>query len=141
MSDAVIIALIGALIGGGTATGIISWIRGRSKDKVDVEAQRQVALSEIFDNATDLQKYVQEQVEKAVAKAIEPLEKQLEELKKASHRVHDAFRSFFTQIWVWDNGGRKGQMPAVPADILVELRLGHFLELPFEDTLPTKEEQ
>ena len=136
MSEGVIIALIGLATGGGVSAAFVGWLRFRKKDKVEVEAQRQVALGELFDNANDLQQYVQAQVKVAVAEAIAPLEKELKDLKEASHRIHDAFRSFFTQLWVWDRGGRQGQMPVVPRDILAELRLGHFLDLPFEDTEP-----
>ncbi|QDF16992.1 membrane protein [Microbacterium phage TinyTimothy] len=136
MSEGAWIALIGLLASGGTAATFIGWLRFRKKDQVEVEAQRQVALGELFDNANDLQQYVQQQVKTAVAEAIAPLQKELDDLKKASHRIHDAFRSFFTLLWVWDREGRRGPMPAVPNDILMELRLGHFLDLPFEDTEP-----
>ncbi|USH45483.1 membrane protein [Microbacterium phage DoTi] len=141
MSEGVVIALIGLAASGGVGAAFLGWLRFRKKDKVEVEAQRQVALGELFDNANDLQQYVQAQVKSAVAEAIAPLQKELEDLKKASHRIHDAFRSFFTQLWVWDRGGRVGQMPVVPSDILTELRLGHFLDLPFEDTEPTRRKE
>lgn len=137
ISEGVWIALISLAASGGTFAAFIGWLRYRKKDKVEVEAQRQVALGELFDNANDLQKYVQVQVKSAVEEAVAPLRKELEDLKAASHRIHDAFRSFFTLLWVWDRDGRRGPMPAVPRDILAELRLGHFLDFPFEDTQPT----
>ena len=138
ISEGVWIALLAFLASGGTAAGFVGWLRFRKKDKVEVEAQRQVALGELFDNANDLQQYVQAQVKAAVAEAIAPLQVELAALKEASHRIHDAFRSFFTLLWVWDKGGRVGPMPVVPRDILAELRLGHFLDLPFEDTEPSR---
>ncbi|QKY80397.1 hypothetical protein SEA_PABST_39 [Microbacterium phage Pabst] len=136
ISEGVWIAIFAFLASGGTATAFITWIRYRKKDKVEIEAQKQAALGELFDSASDLQKYVQEQVKTAVDEAIAPYAKELQDLKEASHRIHDAFRSFFTLLWVWDRGGRRGPMPVVPRDILAELRLGHFLDLPFEDTEP-----
>ncbi|QQO39328.1 hypothetical protein SEA_CRUNCHYBOI_42 [Microbacterium phage CrunchyBoi] len=141
ISEGVWIAILAFLASGGTFTAFITWLRYRKKDKVEVEAQKQAALGELFDNASDLQKYVQEQVKAAVAEAILPLQTEITELKKASHRVHDAFRSFFTLLWVWDRNGRIGPMPTVPRDILAEIRLGHFLDLPFEDTEPVRRKE
>jgi uncharacterized protein YdcH (DUF465 family) len=133
MGEGVYIAAIGLLASALVAT--IAWLRFHNKDRVETEAQKQVALSERFDDANQLTQYIQTQIENAVA----PLRTEIENLKKASHRIHDAFRSFFTQLWIWDRDGRSGKMPAVPKDILAELRLGHFLDMEFEDTEPLKE--
>ena len=140
ISEGVWTAIFALLASGGTAAAFVGWLRFRKKDKVEVEAQRQVALGELFDNANDLQQYVQAQAKAAVEIAIAPLQAEIDELKKASHRIHDAFRSFFAQLFFWDRNGRRGPMPVVPDDILEELRLGHFLNLPFEDTEPLHKE-
>ena len=130
MSDAVLVAII--MLAGSTVAGLWAWLRGRRKSEVETEASKQVALSERYDDASDLAKYVQEQVKAAVEEAVAPLRKQIEELKAQNHRVHDAFRSFFTKLWVWDRNGRIGQMPAVDPQLMEELRLAHLLELPFD---------
>lgn len=122
------IAVIGGLVS--IALAVLAWLRFGRKDRVEVEAQKQVALSERFGDATDLDKYVNDRIEKAIA----PLRKEIDELRDASHRIHDAVRAFFTRLWVWDRDGRVGQMPGLPPEILTELRLGHFLDVPFDST-------
>ncbi|AZV01801.1 hypothetical protein HWC34_gp40 [Microbacterium phage Alex44] len=123
MSEGLIIALAGLLVGGGAAAAIIGWIRFHKKDKVEVEAQRQATLGERFDDASELAKYVREQVEAAVA----PLREEIETMKRESHEMHDAFRSFFTDLWKWDYTGRTGPLPIFPATLLLKLKLGHLI--------------
>lgn len=131
---------IGYLLIGGALSGIAGlWAffrsGGRKKLKVEQAAQEQATkaqaqsqLSELFEDTTALKKYVDE----AVATAVAPLERKLE----TASRLHSAFRTFFTQVFFWDRGGRVGPLPLVPANVLEELRLEHFLGLPLEDTEP-----
>ena len=130
MPDGVYIAIISGLVS--LALAILAWFRFGQKDRVEIEAQKQVTLSERFGDASDLDRYVNDRIEKALA----PLRKEMSELRTASNRIHDAVRAFFTQLWVWDRDGREGPMPGLPPEILTELRLGHFLDVPFDDTEP-----
>lgn len=134
MSDAVIVGIIGA--GSTVGVALWSWFRGRPKDRVEVEAQRQAALSERFEDADSLTRYVQEQVKAAVEAAVAPLREEITKLKQRQGRIYDAFRRFYTQLWAWDRKGREGPLPSLTAELMEELRLAHLLELPFEDTEP-----
>ena len=135
MSESVIVAIITLTASG--AAGIWAWLRGRRKAQVELEATKQAAFAERFDDASEFAQYVNAQIEAAVA----PLRKELEEFKKQHHRITDAFRVFFTRLWVWDQRGRIGPMPVADAGLLEELRLAHLLELPFEDTEPVTRAQ
>lgn len=132
MSEGVLIAIITLTASG--ATGIWAWLRGRRKAEVELEATKQTVFSERFDDASEFARYVNTQIEAAVA----PLRKELEEFKEQHHRITDAFRVFFTRLWVWDQRGRIGPMPVADAALLKELRLAHLLEPPFEDTEPAR---
>ncbi|QRI44949.1 membrane protein [Microbacterium phage LesNorah] len=118
----VILSLIA--VGSGGIAGLWAWLKSRRKSKVEIAAQEQAALSSRFDDASELAKYVREQVEAAVA----PLRKELEDMKKESHEMHDAFRSFFTDLWKWDYTGRTGPLPIFPAPLLLKLKLGHLID-------------
>lgn len=134
MSDAVLVGIIGA-----ASTALValwSWLRGRTKDKVETEAAQQAALATRFQDADSLTKYVQEQVKEAVEVAVAPLREEIKRLKLRQGRVYDAFRRFYTQLWAWDRSGRLGPLPTLTPQLMEELRLAHLLELPFEDTEP-----
>ena len=101
----------------------LGWFRFRRKDRVEVEAQRQAALSERFDDASELTKYIDQRVEEKVA----PIRAQLEALKVESHEMHDAVRARETQLWLWDQRGRDGALPMLPKPILERLGLIHLI--------------
>lgn len=102
--------------------------RARSEEK---NAQ-QADLAARFDDASQLAQYIREEVERQVA----PIREQLEKVKTESHDMHDAVRSHFTQLWLWDQKGRLGPLPMLPIHILHRLGLGHLLDEPPEDTEP-----
>lgn len=118
--DGVYIAVISGLVA--VILAVIGWLRFRRKDKVEVEAQRQAALSERFDDASDLAKYIDARVEEKVA----PIRAQMETLKTESHEMHDAVRARETQLWLWDQRGRAGDLPMLPRPILQRLGLIHL---------------
>jgi len=124
MSEGVIVALIGLATAAGG--GLWVWLRSRKKDNVEAEAQRQVALSERFEDANELAKYIAEQIEKAV----KPIRDELEKLKKEQDETHEALRAFFTQLWLWDIRGRLGPIPPLPTPLLKKLGLAHLVDYP-----------
>lgn len=119
--DGVYIAVISGLVA--VILAVIGWLRFRRKDKVEVEAQRQAALSERFDDASELAKYIDARVEEKVA----PIRAQMETLKSESHEMHDAVRARETQLWLWDQRGRSGALPMLPKPILQRLGLLHLI--------------
>jgi len=108
----------------------LGWFRFRGKDRVEVEAQkqaaeaqRQAALSERFEDASELTKYIDQRVEEKVA----PIRDELKKLKTESHEMHDAVRARETQLWLWDQRGRQGALPMLPKPILERLSLIHLI--------------
>lgn len=81
------------------------------------------ALAERFDDASQLAQYIREEVERQVA----PIRDEMNRMKKESHEMHDAVRARETQLWLWDQRGRPGDLPMLPAPILDRLGLGHLL--------------
>lgn len=102
----------------------LGWFRFRRKDRVEVEAQRQASLSERFDDASELAKYIREEVERQVA----PIRAELKTVKEESTEFHAAVRTRETQLWLWDQRGRQGALPMLPGPILERLGLGHLVD-------------
>ncbi|WP_100813004.1 hypothetical protein [Microbacterium lacus] len=111
-----VIATVATLVGG--------ILRNRSERSVTTAQTAQADLAARFDDASELSKYIDERVELKVA----PIRKELIEVKRESHEMHDAVRAHFTQLWAWDQRGRVGPLPLLPAKILTKLGLGHLLE-------------
>lgn len=135
MSEGLTIAVIGLLASG--VAGVWAWIRSRRKVTVEVEAQRQAALSERFDDANALAEYIKKQV----AEEIKPWMDKAESHRAQLDSIYTGFRNFYTRLWVWDRDGRHGPLPMVSAELLEDLRLAHLLELPFEDTEPYRKKE
>lgn len=120
LADGVYVAVISGLVA--VILALVGWFRFRRKDRVEVEAQRQAALSERFDDASELARYIRDEVERQVA----PIRAQLETLKAESHELNDAVRARETQLWLWNQSGRPGELPMLPAPILSRLGLVHL---------------
>lgn len=120
MPDGIYIGLISLLTA--VLLFMLGWLRYRRKDKVEVEAQRQAGLSERFDDASELARYIRDEVERQVA----PIRDEMKKLKSESHEMHDAVRARETQLWLWDQRGRQGALPMLPKPILARLGLIHL---------------
>lgn len=107
--------LIGGVLGGGGLGAFLVYLAARKKQTDDVIATR-------LDDASELAKYVREEIEKAVA----PLRTRIKELEDARDELHEAVSTRETQLWLWDMRGRAGVMPMLPAPILRRLGLGHL---------------
>ncbi|MDY0830724.1 hypothetical protein SK224_16435 [Microbacterium sp. BG28] len=106
---------------------------------VFIASRRQARSSDLatrFDDASDLAKYVDARVELIVA----PIRAELAKVKAESHEMHDAVRARETQLWLWDQRGRHGALPMLPAPILHRLGLGYILGEPPEETEPISSE-
>lgn len=134
MSEAgLIAAIIGAFVALLTA-GITAW-RFLRKDRADAEAVEEGTISGRFKDADSLMKYIDDRVEERVA----PIREELKGVKAESHEMHDAVRTRETQLWLWDQRGRQGTLPALPSPILTKLGLVHLVATPIdpiEDTEP-----
>ena len=110
-----------------SAVIIAAWfgLRGKKRE-TDVAASTATAaaLAARFDDASQLAQYIREEVERQVA----PIREELQGVKRESHEMHDAVRARETQLWLWDQRGRQGELPLLPAPILIRLGLGHLAE-------------
>lgn len=109
--------VLGGLTGGGLLSAVLIFIATRKRDA-------QSGIAERFDDASELTKYVDARIEAAVA----PLRKELEQVKTESHQMNDAIRARETQLWMWDQKGRLGDLPKLPDPILHRLGLGYFAD-------------
>ena len=99
-------------------------LRNRSERRVASTNAAQADLAARFDDASELAKYIDTRVEAAVA----PLREELKKVKAESHEIQDAFRSWISGVWLWDQRGRKGDLPMPPQSILARLGLGNFVD-------------
>lgn len=125
-----------ALVTGGTSVIvlILTWLKGRRKDQVEVEAverttvlAEKAALAERLGDVTELARYINERVEAEVERKLAPIRSELEKVRGESHEMNDAVRAHVTQTWLWDQRGRPGDLPMLPAPILTRLGLGHLI--------------
>lgn len=121
-----LVATIAALIGG--------ILRSRSERVTATTSAAQADLAARFDDASQLAQYIREEVERQVA----PIRAELQNVKSESHEMHDAVRARETQLWLWDQRGRAGELPMLPKPILDRLGLIHLIATEVsEDTEPT----
>lgn len=130
LDSAIVVALISVTASG--IGGLWFFLRTHRKAAIEKEVARQSALAERFDDASHLAEYIRAEVERQV----QPIRDELKRVTAESHEMRDAVRAHFTQLWFWDQRGRLGQLPMLPAPILIRLGLGHLLEEPFGDTEP-----
>lgn len=124
-----------ALVTGGISVLVflLTWLKGRKKDRVEVDAverttalAEKAALAERFDDASELARYINERVEAEVERKVAPIRAELETVKGESHEMNVAVRARETQLWLWDQRGRPGVLPMLPAPILERLGLAHL---------------
>lgn len=120
-------------LGGGVLTllGVIAtaWYGFRGKKRevtVSADHNRTTAIADRWDDASELATKMREYIEAEVEKQVAPIRSELARVKNESHEMHDAVRARETQLWLWDQRGRPGDLPALPAPILIRLGLGHL---------------
>lgn len=109
---------------------VAAWLALRGKKgetKVAASAQADSSLASRFDDASDLARYVREQVEAEVERQVAPIRKELAIVKAESHEMNDAVRARETQLWMWEHQNRPGNLPTLPPAILHRLGLGHLI--------------
>lgn len=116
--------------GGGVASLLGVWLVHRAAQRRNTDAarrERDQTLAERFDDASDLAKYIRDQIEAEVERQVAPIRAELARVKSESHEMHDAVRARETQLWLWDQKGRPGDLPMLPAPILARLGLGYLI--------------
>lgn len=106
--------------GGGLFVGLGAVLLFVSTRKRDISTD----VKERFDDASELAKYIREEVERQVA----PIRAELALVKQESTEFHAAVRTRETQLWLWDQRGRQGALPMLPGPILERLSLGHLVD-------------
>ncbi|WP_234057923.1 hypothetical protein [Microbacterium sp. NFH-22A-Y] len=136
--------LLGALsplfvLAGVIITAVLA-LRGK-KDETAVAATnvQESALAARMDDAIELSAVMRAAIEAEVERQVAPMREALQKVKDESREMHDAVRARETQLWLWDQRGRPGDLPMLPSPILQRLGLGHLVTGPFEDTEPIKE--
>jgi len=109
--------LVTGLLSGGGLASILVFIATRKRDTATVIAER-------FDDASELSRYIDDRVEAKVG----PIRVELATVKAESHEMHAAVRARETQLWLWDQRGRPGQLPMLPDPILHRLGLGYMAD-------------
>lgn len=129
----IITAAIAGLV---TFGGSYLLFRGkRGENDVKGEEIEQTASQAFLSGQQTFQAYVDGVVEKRVEAAVAPFQQRLKELEtrltavqEESHQMHDAVRARETQLWLWDQRGRPGQLPKLPDPILHRLGLGYLAD-------------
>ncbi len=102
-------------------TAILVFIATRKRD-------RSSDLSSRWDDASELSARMREAIEKEVERQVAPIREELKNVKIESHEMHQAVRTRETQLWLWDQRGRQGHLPKLPAPILHRLGLGALVD-------------
>lgn len=108
---------------------LAAWLSFRGKTRettVAATSAQEAAIAARWDDASELAKYIREQIEAEVERQVAPFRRQLEQVKSESHEMNDAVRARETQLWLWDQRGRPGALPPLPVPILYRLGLGHL---------------
>lgn len=105
-----------------TLIGVV--LRLRAEKSTATTTATQADLAARFDDASELTKYIDTRVEAAVA----PIRAELKRVKEESHEIQDAFRTWISGVWLWDQRGRHGDLPMPPVSILARLGLGNFVD-------------
>lgn len=111
---------------GGIAVLVAAWLVYKASKRRNTDLakrERDQTLAERFDDASELARYIREEVERQV----KPIRDEMEKVKTESHEMHDAVRAYFTALWAWDQKGRLGPLPTLPVPILKRLGLEAFV--------------
>lgn len=120
--------LLGA---GGIVTllsAVLVFVATRKRDRSSDLASR-------WDDASELSQRMRDAIEKEVERQVAPIREELQNVKAESHEMHNAVRTRETQLWLWDQRGRPGRLPMLPAPIMQRLGLGdltHTSSIPIQ---------
>lgn len=113
--------LITGLLGGGGLGAVLVFVATRKRDRSADFASR-------WDDASELSQKMREAIEREVERQVAPIRAELEKVKSESHEMNVAVRARETQLWLWDQRGRPGQLPKLPDPILHRLGLGYLAD-------------
>jgi len=120
-------------------TAVLS-LRGKTREVgVAAATAQESAIAARMDDAIELSAVMRAAIEAEVERQVAPMREALQKVKDESREMHDAVRARETQLWLWDQRGRPGDLPMLPSPILQRLGLGHLVSGPSEDTEPIKE--
>lgn len=136
-----LLEVIGALSPLTVLLGVIvtAWLSLRGKNResdIAAVAAQSSDLAARWDDAAELSQKMRDAIEAEVERQVAPMRAELARVKAESHDFHDVVRARETQLWVWDQRGRPGSLPMLPAPILDRLGLGHLITDLFEETEP-----
>lgn len=136
---------IAGIIGGaitvlGTITvAILSFFSKKTEVKSNENINEQSVIGLRWDDASELatkmRDYIDSEVEKQVERQVAPIRQKLSEVEAESHEIAVAVRSREVQLWMWDNQGRAGLMPQLPAIVLSKLGISHLFTSDEHDTI------
>lgn len=109
-------------------TGVLVFVATRKRD-------RSTDLASRWDDASELSQRMRDAIEKEVERQVAPIREELQNVKAESHEMHNAVRTRETQLWLWDQRGRPGRLPMLPAPIMQRLGLGdltHTSSIPIQ---------
>ena len=125
-----------SILTGVTITAVLS-LRGKTREvNVAATTAQESAIAARWDTAVELSQQMREEIKAEVERQVAPMREELQRVTEESHEMHDAVRARETQLWLWDQRGRPGDLPMLPSPILQRLGLGHLITGPFEDTEP-----
>lgn len=132
MSEQSIVAIVLGLItlAGTSAAALFVFLGTRGKTRAEAAASEvaaaQADMAARFDDASELAKYIREEVERQVEIQVAPIRDKLKAVESESHEMNVAVRARETQLWLWDHLGRQGALPMLPKPILDRLDLIHL---------------
>ena len=118
--------IVGGGGGGGLFAAYLVHLAAKRRNSDQARRERAQTLAEWRDDTSDLAKYIREQVEEEVERRVAPIRAELQTIKAESHEMNDAVRARETQLWLWDQRGRAGNLPMLPVPILERLGLAHL---------------
>lgn len=123
-----LIPIVAVTVGGTGLAGLFAaWLafKGtKTRNNDQSRRERDMTIGERVDDGILLADRIREEVERQV----KPIREKLQRLEDESQEMHNAIRARETQLWLWDQQGRAGGLPMLPAPILQRLGLQHFIE-------------
>lgn len=100
---------------------MLVFVASRKRDRSSDLASR-------WDDASELSQKMREAIEREVERQVAPIRIELNQVKSESHEMSVAVRARETQLWLWDQRGRPGQLPMLLDPILHRLGLGYLAD-------------
>src|SRR5215217_1444672 len=99
--------IVTLILGGGILMGLAAILTVFATRKRD----RNTDLQERFDATSETAIYMRAEIEKEVERQVAPIREELSKVKAESHEMNDVVRTREVRIWMWDHGGRRGDIP------------------------------